>query len=194
MGIFPSRAPVAQWSTGPSGGPKSVGLSSRRSPVRIWSGAFLAVPGGASFRLCKAKCGGASKISSPPPAGPFHCSPFAHRYISATKLAGKGRRRRAPSSPPLKNRKHPATTSEPPPRSLEGLRNSASARWPSPLPAALGPSTRRQDAAGGANRWLPPRGGRAHFRHKKDPKRRLTPQISSLYLPLCRFLPGVFNA
>jgi hypothetical protein len=49
--IVPIHAPVAQWSTGPSGGPKSVGLSSRRSPVRIWSGAFLAVPGVARLLL-----------------------------------------------------------------------------------------------------------------------------------------------
>ena len=51
-GIVLPRAPVAQWSTGPFGGPKSVGLSSRRSRVRIPSGAFArcsalccAVPG-----------------------------------------------------------------------------------------------------------------------------------------------------
>jgi hypothetical protein len=58
------RAPVAQWSTGPSGGPKSVGLSSRRSPVRIWSGAFLRT----SLREPNLALGLRSRHVDPPPS------------------------------------------------------------------------------------------------------------------------------
>ena len=42
---YTRRAPVAQWSTVPSRGPKSVGLSSRRSRVRFSSGALGEIPG-----------------------------------------------------------------------------------------------------------------------------------------------------
>jgi hypothetical protein len=79
--IVPIRAPVAQWSTGPSGGPKSVGLSSRRSPVRIWSGAYFTVPGGAGNDRCKAKLSVSGRRWVPSESGPFRCVPDGLRLI-----------------------------------------------------------------------------------------------------------------
>src|SRR5215813_2946001 len=79
-----ARAPVAQWSTDPSRGPKSVGLSSRRSRVRFSSGAFQGVPLCAGKWLWQAECSKAQFAAGPARSARFRRMPADERYISAT--------------------------------------------------------------------------------------------------------------
>jgi hypothetical protein len=148
---FRNQAPVAQWSTGPSGGPKSVGLSSRRSPVRIWSGAFLAVPGGAGNVRCRAKASASGRRCVPEASSRFRWVPGGPCHIRVSFQPRRGRAIRA--SP----RASPADRSRP-----RGRR-----RCPARLP--------RSDSRGR------PRCGRGSAaRYLRDPRRPVASRRSSL--------------